>query len=361
VSFDVTLPPFDWSALDRYLAGDSSPEEADAVRRWLADDPTRQGAVDALVSLGLPDQIAKRDWKTAATWAALSTKLRRVDRVGGIKRVLARGDVRDTGIPVFGWDRGYGRGAGVGLLIATMAASLVLLLRSTRASEALRGSHVEALNYVTARGERATVTLHDGTRVVLGPASRLRVENDPGHYTTTARLDGEGVFSVRHDAARTFVVQTARAETRDLGTTFGVRDYASDPGAQVVVREGSVAVAATVGEHASGATLRANDIAMVDSDGQIRSRHGSVASLLEWGDGTLMFDAAPLTDVVQDMGRWFDLDIRIGTATLGDRRVTASFTTESADDAVRIVADALGLTVVHDGRVVTLTTVQPKR
>src|ERR671932_802541 len=45
----------DWEALARFLAGESSAEEADAVRAWLEADPSRRVPVGARDSVRLPD------------------------------------------------------------------------------------------------------------------------------------------------------------------------------------------------------------------------------------------------------------------------------------------------------------------
>src|SRR5690606_10938013 len=39
----------DWNALARYVAGESSPAEAEAIREWLSEDPERQEILDSLV------------------------------------------------------------------------------------------------------------------------------------------------------------------------------------------------------------------------------------------------------------------------------------------------------------------------
>ena len=59
-------------AIRRYLAGASSPSEADAVRAWIAADPDAAAFVDALRSIVQPVQPASsRDWKTDAGWRRL--------------------------------------------------------------------------------------------------------------------------------------------------------------------------------------------------------------------------------------------------------------------------------------------------
>ena len=86
------------------------------------------------------------------------------------------------------------------------------------------------------------VTLRDGTRLVLWPASRLRIPSDFGLRTRSVELQGEAYFAVVHDASHPFVVTAHGVVTRDVGTAFDIRAYADDPGVRVAVAEGEVAV-----------------------------------------------------------------------------------------------------------------------
>ena len=64
--------------------------------------------------------------------------------------------------------------------------------------------------------------LADGSRVVLGPDSRLTVPADFGSGARAVELEGDGYFDVRHDAAKPFAVRVGQALVEDVGTTFRV-------------------------------------------------------------------------------------------------------------------------------------------
>jgi transmembrane sensor len=128
--------------------------------------------------------------------------------------------------------------------------------------------------------------------------------------------------------------------------------------ARVVVRDGSVALASANprgGAANQPTALTSGELEEVGRDGRLRPvQRVKAGSYLGWADGAVTFDGTPLSEALPELGRWYDLDIRLADSTLGGRRVTASFTTESAAQALRIVADALGLVVEQHGRTVTL-------
>src|SRR4051812_45743839 len=66
---DDVNEPIDWTLLDRYLAGEASPEAAARVERWLAESPERAEMVRALRGAGAD---SADDARTDRAWASLS-------------------------------------------------------------------------------------------------------------------------------------------------------------------------------------------------------------------------------------------------------------------------------------------------
>ena len=73
----------------------------------------------------------------------------------------------------------------------------------------------------TGIGERARITLPDGTKISLNAESQLTYIN--GEFNKNSRnitFDGEAYFDVAKDAARAFVVNSHGLEVKVLGTKF---------------------------------------------------------------------------------------------------------------------------------------------
>src|SRR5262249_20816465 len=92
----------------------------------------------------------------------------------------------------------------------------------------------------TSIGPRATIALGDGSRVVLGPRSRLSMPEHFGDGPRDVTLDGEAYFTVQHDAAHPFRVHAAGGDIEDVGTRFVVRAYAGEATVRVIVADGQV-------------------------------------------------------------------------------------------------------------------------
>src|SRR6185437_12701777 len=119
---------------------------------------------------------------------------------------------------------------------ALRAAAILLIVTGvaagTQDSEIMhwmrQGSHPETRTVVTRAGQQDTVHLPDGTQAILAPGTELRYAIATTVGARELRLNGQAIFSVRHDSARPFRVQTPRAVIEDLGTTFAVREYSAD-------------------------------------------------------------------------------------------------------------------------------------
>lgn len=343
---DLT-PPTDWTALARYLSGESEPWEADAIRRWIDAEPGRDELVDALRGVWSEAAAPREQWDVEGAVQKI---------VGGAPVVPIEIARRKRGIA---W-RWIARGVAA-------AAAIVVGLGLWRSAQkpAPASGAVAFREYTTPRGQYATVVLADGTRITLAPLSRLRAPRELDRGARDVYLEGQALFQVTHDARRPFRVHTTGAVATDLGTRFDVRAYGDTPRVRVVVTEGSVELASV--HSATGTTrsstpliLRAGDLGVVDTAGGLTVERGvPVDAYTAWSDGRLVFRLTPLREVAAELARWYDLDVRIPEAAVAERRVTASFRNEPAADVLRLIALSLDLEFTREGDAVVLRAKKP--
>jgi ferric-dicitrate binding protein FerR (iron transport regulator) len=197
--------------------------------------------------------------------------------------------------------------------------------------------------YLTFGGERAELRLVDGTKVRLAPDSRLRVPPEYSEDRRDVYLDGEAYFDVVHDQGKPFTVFAGNASARDIGTAFGVRNYPQDSAVQVVVRSGEVALSGL-------GRLSAGDLGRLAADGHTSVRHGvDVEKALGWLKGSHSYADTPLSRVLEDMNRWYNITVTLGDSTLASLPFTGTIAETSPTAAIELVAATLGLTVHGDG------------
>ena len=343
-----------WSPSDallaRYLAGEATDAESRDVERWAAGDPADRARLDELRAIW----NARRpvEWDVDAMWAGVRRTIRsdraRTPRIGRVLPATRRW----WALPA----------AAAATVLLTLGASF-LILRSPHQAPAAPAA-LPMREYATPRGQRGTVQLPDGTRLMLAAASRLRIPNDFGRGAREVLLEGEALFDVVHDSTHPFRVRTRNAVAQDIGTRFVVRAYPEDSAVAVAVAEGQVALGRTRSDStaqpedltaaAEGVVLGQDEVGTLAPSGEVSTARGA-ASYLAWTDGRLAFDDTPLPEALAAIGRWYDLDVRVEGRALRARTISAEFSLESPDDMLRALALAVNARVERSGgRSVTL-------
>ena len=328
--------------LDRYLAGEVSARDAEAVHRWLADDP-EHGLL--LEDLRLIKRVVAERAPESSTDAAWAKAVKALEVAPAPQPRVSRR-----------------------LLVAALAvAAVVVALIGGPGVGGLLRRRPQWKEYATTAAQRMVIRLQDGTQVTLAPKSRVRYTADYGSAQRDLYLDGEAYFQVAPDSQHPLRVHTAGSVTEDLGTAFVVRAYADQTVIEVVVAEGRVALwrADTIAaSRARGArpdappalVLVARDLGRLAPSGVATLRRGvDLGRYLAWTRGVLAFDGTLLGDVVLTLERWYNVDIRLADSTLAVRRLTATFTNEPIDLVLKRIALTLGLRVERaDGSMLLL-------
>jgi transmembrane sensor len=348
------------SDLLRFLEGECTPEEARMIQAWIAADPTRTKLLEELRIVWRLTGKTSRPWSVATAWERIRRNRRHAPvppSVGLPSRAPGSRPER-TAQPD---PRGAVRSWSLGSWQARVAVAISLAIAGALYGYLAPRSEA-AREYATAPGQRAEVSLRDGSRVLLSVDTRLRVPRDYGVHDRAVELDGEAYFVVRHDARRPMVVRTHHGIAEDLGTEFGVRAYHREDDFQVIVRVGSVAMRRLHDPGPALLTLGPGDRGVLDARGQASmTSHVPVDRYLSWTAGRLVFDDAPLGTVIVQLERWYDLDIQLNEASLGHERVTIVFTTESPDEALSTLAKVLDLRVMRVDRSVRLAPLRPRQ
>lgn len=336
----MQTPPdeYPWADLGRWFAGEMPPAEAAELERWIAADPDRPAVVAALRQAWEAAAVSSGNWDAAAA----VRRVREADRTE--TRVIARlGDDLPTRPAPHRW---LTPALAVAAGLAMLAGGSWLLRPAPQPAEA--PAAVAMAEYRTPRGQRLALRLSDGTQVMLAPGSVLRRPSDYGTRERRLQLEGQAYFIVTHDSTRPFLVTTRHLVAHDLGTRFDVRAYPDERASQVVVAEGKVAVGGDSTRPA--ALLGEGQLATVGAGSSLQVRSGvDLSRLLAWTEGRLLFRDTPLRDVRRQLERWYDVDLRLASADLGDLRVTGAFNDEPITQVLGAVARSLGLEVRPSG------------
>ncbi len=347
--------PIDWSLLQRHCAGDCTPAEQVALEQWAAAGPARQELVRSAEAIWARwGALRPPDADLESAWARMDARVSaspsgRQASVAALRLPRPPRHAADHRL----WPGGIGGDVG--------HASL------TRRSRLLAAHGAIAAMVVIVLGVGLTVGALWHRAPVASPGREYATA--AGRRTTgrEVELEGEAYFTVAHDATHPFAVRAHGAVARDVGTAFDVRAYPEDTGARIVVAEGAVAVTVAGGcsvglRTGNGmrrgapcrADARAGDVATVSETGIAIRHRADIAGLTAWTQGRLVFEDAPLSEVVRELARAFDLEITVADSSLAVTPVSGSFDQGSIDQALDDIATAVGARYDRVGRSVLI-------
>ncbi|NJK96971.1 MAG: FecR domain-containing protein [Bacteroidales bacterium] len=91
-------------------------------------------------------------------------------------------------------------------------------------------------------GSKSSIRLPDGTEVVLNAGSKLTYDFSYGITSREVSLIGEGYFKVAKQKNSPFIVKTAKAHIKALGTEFNVKAYPEENEVEAILVEGTIQV-----------------------------------------------------------------------------------------------------------------------
>lgn len=158
----------------------------------------------------------------------------------------------------------------------------------------------------TPRGGQYKIVLPDGSKVWLNAASSLKF---PVAFTGKERLvelTGEGYFEVAKNAAQPFKVMTEGITVEALGTQFNIMSYRDEPFINTTLLEGSVKVTSANISN----ILRPAQQAQLNRTGNMQVVYNlDTAATVAWKNGYFNFKGMDIKTIMQQIGRWYDVDI----------------------------------------------------
>lgn len=297
-SFDQG-PDADRDAATQWLARLERPDvgEADwlAFDAWLDASPNHRVAYDEALAL----------------WSEL--EVRAPELVQGLGAAPSKPSVSQRWVLVAG-----------GLAAAGLIAAVVTPWRDLTAP---------TTTYQTAKGERKTVVLADGTRIDLNAGSRLTVRL-AAKERRVEMADAEAIFDVAKDSRRPFVITAGDRAIRVVGTQFDVRHR--DGRQSIVVARGVVEVRPT--GNAAGRTYRLTVGQRLDhreGDVEVRVGLASPEAALSWRTGRFVYRGEPLANVVADLSQYTDRPIRVADARTAELAFSGVLVASDGPDLAR--------------------------
>ena len=163
-------------------------------------------------------------------------------------------------------------------------------------SEAATAHHVSYNTMSTPRGGQYQLILPDGSRVWLNAESSITYPTAFSLKERKVNITGEVYFEVAKDKKKPFRVVAGDTEVEVLGTHFNVKAYPDDGPIKTSLLEGSVKINADVLK--PGEAYVSGRIIPTNTEQDVA-----------WKNGVFNFNNQRLSQVMLQLARWYDLEV----------------------------------------------------
>jgi transmembrane sensor len=291
--------------IGKYFSGQASAEESAMVKKWAA--ASEENAADFRLLENLWNKSGQQDqvlFDTEKAWQTVNATLKNAK---GTKTINM-----------------FSRKAMVA------AATIILLLGAWWIFSPSGAAHT-----IMADTDTKTVNMPDGSTVFLRKGSTVQYENDYGKQNRNVTLKGEAFFDVRPDATKPFIIAAANTQVQVVGTSFLVNTN----NGQVVlfVRTGRV----NFGPANEKVLVIAGEKALYASS-RLTKEKNLAENFDAWRSKLLVFDKTPLREAISDIGNYYGVSIRLGSADAPEMEPT-TVTARFNDQPLQSVLNELSL------------------
>lgn len=337
--------------------GEPTPKTKQQLHKWMAQSPAHKAEIK----------------KVAKLWGELNV----LTELSVAAELPAKTSLLDQWGNTLASIRGWRLGVASGVCAAIVVLAVVIM----------PGSFINSdpNSYHTAIGEQQLVTLSDGSTILLNTNSQVRVD-----YQADSRniymQQGQAHFEVATNKAKPFKVYVGQEMVRAVGTAFTV--YINKQLVEVTVTEGVVELNTPelsnsppasipepivsngktdtapaykpVGLARAGENVTINpgdnklpDIQPIDTQ--------ELSRKLAWHHGMLRFSGDSLQDVVAEISRYTDLNIKIVDPSISQMRIGGFFKVGETDKMFEALETSFGIQVIYaDNQQVQLIAAAPQ-
>lgn len=298
--------------LEKYLKGNCTPKEFDAIHEWYNSFEDEQDPA-LFISAKQQEELKQRLLaQIKSNISSADTKTRK-----NVSRTLI-----------------YLLSGAAAMVILTIG----IFLFNQKASDSLISGNVMIVN--TSKTIQKLV-LSDGSIVWLNPKSKLEYPKKFGSEYRKIQMQGEAFFEVNPDYKRPFIIYSENVITRVWGTSFRIRAYKSIP-VEVSVLTGKVSVQLQQKKTSEVILLRNQKVTYLEDRNLLRKEIENKTSTMSiWKKETMSFDNETIGEVIKVLNTQFGVSIRTDDKQLLEYVLNADFTDQSLPSILEMLQKSL--------------------
>lgn len=318
----------DWDLILKYLEGDFNSEDQKKLKEWLSKDEHNREKLDRLRKIwNIPGNLLP-ELNLEKTWQEFKKYINHEKKLDMSLPLSRMGIKKDNPIKYLLNSR----------LLKIAAVFLLIILTSYLF---FKLNKVNSLNEVIVnRTETLIITLSDDTRVTLDAGSTFRYPDRFGEQERHVYLNGEGFFEVAPRKEFPFYIHTAEAIISVLGTKFNVRAWQRNKKVTLTVLEGKVFFhTENVDDPLAKVIVSQGQCSEIIENGYPSNPQCiDTKKNLSWLDREMYFQQVPLVEVLDQLERWYDLEIILSDVSIAKNRVTIFIGSQEIGEILEVIS-----------------------
>jgi ferric-dicitrate binding protein FerR (iron transport regulator) len=196
---------------------------------------------------------------------------------------------------------------------------------------------------IVEKGKRKKIALPDGTVVTMNALSVLKIPSNFGRETRELALSGEGVFDVKSDESKPFIIHTGKLKTTVLGTSFDIKAYPGEKNIQIAVLTGKVRVERDNKMLAEGITHN-QVLTWNEQQNEHTLKMANAAEIADWQANRFYFQKATINEIAAVLERQYNISITLSGNMKRTCRYTLQLKNETIENAMHLLSQLSGIT-----------------
>lgn len=172
----------------------------------------------------------------------------------------------------------------------------------------------------TPKGGEFELTLPDGTIIKLNAESEVYFYSDYNIGSREVKLNGEAYFDVQKSTIP-FLVKSDKQEISVLGTIFNVKAYLNESQTTTKLISGSVLV--TNNKSKDQIIMQPGD-EIINTGAEMKKIETEITERVDWVNDEIVFNQKNIGLIMNDISRWYDIDVVFENDTLRDLTYTGT-------------------------------------
>lgn len=325
--------PFD--LISRYLSGEASNADSEALNQWLAEDPENTKTLEEYKQVWEKTGIleGKPSFNIDEEWEHFQSNVNPSNQENQFWNFLA-------GPKFFG---------SFYKMAAVVAIGLILGYSMYYFSGKYSTTSILAAN----ANER--IELPDGSVVVLNKGAEITYPSKFAKDNRMVNFTGEGFFEVEKDPSRPFIIRSNNLSIRVLGTSFNVKANPESPEIEIIVNTGRVAVYEGSDRKNEQNLLPGQKAVYYKTLNKILVSENTNQNFLAWTTGKMSFNGSPMSEVLEVLSSVYHKKFIIETEAIRNCRLTVSFENQDIQSVLKIIEATLDIQFTESGDTIKLS------